>query len=494
MECCANVVINPIIKTCCKEGPRMIHVSRRRFIKSAVTVAAIAGWRAWANDNGLPEYYGDYLAEVERRVRSFMESCASGFFFITDPHVKSNHCKSGYIIAELVRRTGIRRVLCGGDIVEAFGNGYSTDKAAVDFAIDRFTSLWARPIRDAGGRLYSAKGNHDFTVRHSMRPEDGCAGFTYSGAEARRIILEVWTEHNIVTNASDLDGCYYYFDDEKSKIRYIVADTTDSETAGNIGWGVRYGIHAEQLRWLAGVAFKTVPRSYGVVVVHHIPVTTVVGTDGECALFAELREMLEAYQNRRKVVVGGAEYDFGDAGGEILFDLSGHHHAERQVFQNGVLHITEPCDAAYGDYKFGSAPWCGDLPEKKSGTIFEQTFDVIQIDRFRRVVHLTRVGGGQDRSIHYASLKAEVGSELKPEPLHLKDASKHGCYDCDKVEFKPNPANKYTSLIEYKSEFASVSDAGVIKCARKGEVMVVAMNRMFAKEIFPVTISNASKS
>jgi len=348
---------------------------RREFIKGAVAMVAVARWRAWAGENGLPEYYGEHLAKVEAKVRALMKSCAGGFFFITDPHVKSNHCKSGLLIAELIRRTGLDLVLCGGDIVEAYGAGYPADKDAVDFAIDRFTSLWVKPVRAVGGRMYSAKGNHDFTVRHSMRPEDGNKGFTYSGAEARKIIIDGWTERDIVTNESDPNGCYYYLDDAKAKIRYIVADTTDSETAGNTGWGVHYGIHAVQLKWLAGVALKTVPQGFGVVVMHHIPTTTVVGNDGDRSRFAEFRGLLEAYQRRGRFAADGVEYVFSDARGEILVDLTGHHHAERQTFQNGVLHITEPCDAAYKDYVYGSTPWCGSLPEKKRGTVSEQTLD-----------------------------------------------------------------------------------------------------------------------
>ncbi len=452
-------------------------------------MVAVARWRAWAVENGVPGYYGEYLAKIESKVRSLMKPCAGGFFFITDPHVKSNHCKSGLLIAELIRRTGLDLVLCGGDIVEAFGAGYPTDKDAVDFAIDRFTSLWVKPIRAAGGRLYSAKGNHDFTVRHSMKPEDGNKGFTYSGAEAKKIIIDGWTERDIVANASDPSGCYYYFDDDKARVRYVVADTSDSEVAGNTGWGVRYSLREPQLKWLAGTALKTVPRGFGVVVMHHIPAATVVGSVADGVRFKRLRELLNQYQRRGKFVVEGSEYDFSDAGGEMLLDLTGHHHAERQTFQDGVLHITEPCDAAYRDYVYGSAPWCGNLPDKNGGTVFEQTFDIVQIDRANGTIHLTRVGGGQDRVIHLRPLKVTQGGARQVTPVHVKNHLKFRCYDCDKVEFKPNPANKYCSLVEYKSEFASVDDSGVVKGLRPGEALVLAMDDGFNKEIFPVEVS-----
>jgi hypothetical protein len=458
-------------------------------MKGAVASAiSLQYWRTFAAKNNVPSYYVNYLAGVESKVLKLAKTCETGFFFITDPHVKYNHRMSGLLMAELIRRTGLNRVLCGGDFVEAFGEKYPSDKAAVDFAINTFTSLWVRPLREVGGRLYCAKGNHDFTVRHSLKEKDADRGFTYSGIEARKILVDRWTERDVETNPSDPSGCYYYADDAKAKVRYIVADTTDSEIPGNTAWGVQYGIHEIQLRWLIESAFGTVPEGYGIVVMHHIPVTTIVGAEGERKRYTGLRTILEQYQCRGKGTVDGVRYDFSNARGEILLDLTGHFHAERQTFQNGILHVTEPCDAAYMDYVYGSAPWCGELPAKKRGTVFEQTFGIVQIDRVRKIVHITRVGGGQDRAIHLLPRRLEVGGSFRFSPCCLNGASKFGVYDCDKIKFKPNPASKYCKLIEYKNEFASVSPEGTVRGCKEGVAMVVAMNDFLEKEILPVVI------
>ena len=89
--------------------------TRRGFIGGMTAAVALAEWKAWAAEEGLPEYYAGHLAAVTEKVRALARECGDGFWFVTDPHVKSNHCKSGRIIAELIRRTGLRRVLCGGD-------------------------------------------------------------------------------------------------------------------------------------------------------------------------------------------------------------------------------------------------------------------------------------------------------------------------------------------------------------------------------------------
>ena len=47
-------------------------LSRRWFLKAGLFGAAmtVADWRLWAAEEGLPEYYGDYLAGVAARIRA----------------------------------------------------------------------------------------------------------------------------------------------------------------------------------------------------------------------------------------------------------------------------------------------------------------------------------------------------------------------------------------------------------------------------------------
>ena len=61
--------------------------------------------------------------------------------FITDLHTPSNHCVSGRILAKLVAETGVRKVLCGGDLTEAFGG-----KASVDRTIADYREQWVKTV------------------------------------------------------------------------------------------------------------------------------------------------------------------------------------------------------------------------------------------------------------------------------------------------------------------------------------------------------------
>ena len=463
-------------------------MNRREFLASAGALS-VWGWCRIARAAGYPNYYAEILKHVTDRVGALAASCDDGFWFITDLHIKSNHRQSGLLLGELVQRTPLGKVLCGGDLVEAFGKDYPTDRDAVDFAIDKYREVWVEPIRAAGGRLYTAKGNHDFTVGHSYdTPEDRRIGFTYDGVYARKVIVGDSTEHDIVTDGENPEACYYYFDNVGAKTRYVVADTTDTQAAGDVPWGVRYGMQPRQLAWLAEKALATTPPGYGIVVMHHIPVTELVGDEGDRKRFTPFRELLEAYQRRGVWTLDGKTYDFSSAGGRILIDLTGHHHCEMLTYQNGILHVTLPCDAAYADYIDRSKPWCGQLPKKTRGTVAEQTFDAVQVDNRRGLVHFTRVGGGQDRTVRLSPLTVRVGEKLSLSASSLAGPLVWGCYDADRVTNRPHPTNRYMRTAEYHNTVATITPDGVLMGIKPGEAVVVARDPMFNREIVPVTV------
>ena len=465
-------------------------LTRRVFLRLGVAGAAttVADWRLWAMDEGLPDYYGEHLAKVAARIRVLSSKCDDAFFFITDLHVPSNRCVSGRILAKLVAETDVKKVLCGGDMPEAFGG-----KASIDRTVVAYREQWVNAVERAGGEFYPAKGNHDFTIKDSPTAQNG---FTYSGKAAHDILMDtVAVRANAVTNTDDPEACYYYVDFPKVQVRYIVADTTDSVRTDRTYWAVQYGMGERQLDWLAEKALATIPAGWVALVMHHIPVTVIVsGESGNQKLFEPWRNILEAYQNRGKASVGGKAYDFADAKGRLLCSLTGHEHAERQTCQKWLWHITEPCDAAYSDYIVGSVPWCRNLPKKEKGTVYEQTFDAIHIDRRNNALHFTRIGGGGNRTCHLAALHAKVG-----EPLRIKAAKwmgdvAWGCYDADRVAKRRNPKNKYQHFCDYFNDVAEISADGVFTAKKSGESIVLATASNGDKELFAVTCANGQQS
>ena len=458
-------------------------LARRGFLRLAVAGAAmtVADWRLWAAEEGLPSYYGEHLAKVSSRLNALSATCDDAFFFITDLHIPSNHCVSGRILAKLIAETGVKKVLCGGDMTEAFGG-----KESVDRTIAAYREQWVKAVERAGGAFYPAKGNHDFTIRDSPKAQ---SGFTYPGKVAHDILMDtVAVKANAVTNRDDPEACYYYVDFPESHVRTIVADTTDSVRNDRTYWAVQYGMGERQLNWLAEKALSTIPSGWVALVMHHIPVTGIVGGEGVNGgngdMFVPWRAILEAYQNRGKVSVGSREYDFSNAQGRLLCSLTGHVHAERQTFQRGLWHITEPCDAAYSDYIVGSMPWCKELPKKENGTVYEQTFDAIHIDRRNKALHFTRIGGGGNRTYHLDARRGKVGEPMRLKTTQLTGDVSWGCYDADRVTAKRNPANKYQSFYSYFNDVAAVSSEGVFVAKKTGESVILATASDGDKEIF----------
>ena len=457
-------------------------LSRRSFLKfgAAGAVMTAADWSLWAADEGLPAYYGGHLAKVAARLRTLSAKCDDAFFFITDLHTPSNHCVSGRILAKLVAETGVKKVLCGGDLTEAFGG-----RESVDRTIAAYREQWVKTVERAGGAFYPAKGNHDFTIKDSPTAQ---SGFTYDGRSARDILMDTAAvKANAVTNPDDPEACYYFVDFPEARIRYIVADTTDSIRTDRTYWAVQYGMGERQLKWLAEKALSTIPSGWAALVMQHIPMAGIVsGEGGNLALFAPWRNLLEAYQNRGKATVCGREYDFGKAGGVLLCNLTGHEHAERQTFHGGLWHITEPCDAAYSDYIVGSAPWCKGLPTKKKGTVNEQTFDAVHIDRRNNALHFTRIGGGGNRTYHLDALRAKAGAPLRLKAAKWMGDVSWGCYDADRATKRKNPKNKYQHFYGYFNDVAEISSDGTFAAKKPGESIVLATAANGDKELFAV--------
>ena len=458
-------------------------MNRREFLTGTAALSLI-GWRRLAVAAGYPAYWGDSLARAAARTKELAASCADGFWFISDLHIRHNRCRSGALLAELVKSSALDRVLCGGDLPVAFGEGFKTDREAVDYAIGQYANVWVKPIRAAGGKVYTAKGNHDFTVRRNFsQTEEGKKGFTYGGDKAKAVVIDDSTEKGIVTDSANPNACYYYFDNPAAGVRFIVADTSDSERAGDYPWAVNYGMHAPQLKWLAAEAFATTPAGYDIVVMHHIPVAGVVGSEGD-RRFKPMRDLLEAYQNRGVYEVEGTKFDFAAARGRILVDLTGHEHCDMWTCQKGVLHVTCPSDA-YGDAD-RSLPWTA--LEKKPGSATEQTFDAVQIDRKGRLLHFTRVGGGQDRVFHLEPQVVKAGDAPKFAAKVLKGPVTWACYDADRVDNVKSPKSRWSTLAKYRNDFADMGADGTLKPKKPGEIIVLAMDAQRNKEIFPVTI------
>ena len=113
-----------------------------------------------------------------------------------------------------IGETGIRAVVCGGDIPEAFG-----DRASLDASVARYRDLWIAAVERAGGDFLPVHGNHDFAIRAAAGVDEG---YTYPAAETRAIMLD--TAAVRARAVADPGSCAYYADFPEMRVRLVVAD------------------------------------------------------------------------------------------------------------------------------------------------------------------------------------------------------------------------------------------------------------------------------
>lgn len=410
---------------------------------------------------------------VASRVRGLYKSCTFGFWFISDLHLPSNHCRSGELLATLIKETGLRTVVCGGDIPEAFG-----PRSMIDDSVERYRRLWVAAVEAAGGDFLPLHGNHDFTVRAAPDVEDG---FTYGAMETAAILLDTQAVRRRAHTMPGSHGvCAYYVDFPSAGVRLVALDTHEGVIPGRSWWGRADDVSGAQLRWLSEVALGTLPAGWLAVVASHAPIAGVAANDGEKKTFLPLREALAPFATM----------------GRVALAISGHHHGELQSCVDGLWHVSEPCDAAYVDYVNRSLPWVPRLPTKDAGTWAGQTFDAVQFDFKRGFVHFTRVGGGSNRTLRLAPTRLRAGGTAALGVETLPDCEDWGCYDADYATkyLPPNAISKYDYAFKYHNDVAIISKDGVLSALSAGEAVAVARAPDGSREYLPIAVEEKTLS
>lgn len=387
----------------------------------------------------------------------------NGFFFCTDTHVSNNQGKSADLICDLIKATNIKKVIWGGDAISAYGSQKDID---VQWHKQQ---LWNRKIQDVGD-LYGVHGNHDFTIRLSPNSSEG---FSYSKNEiATR--LKSMTDPYITINDKDPLSCYYYFDDSKNRIRFIIIDSADSVKSVNSAWGNIYGVRKMQLEWIANVAIKTIPRHYDIVFVAHIPITDTTSPD--YIYFDNLYKIIDAVETKTVGTVGNVSYDFSHLKTNVLLFVSGHEHYDMQTYRNGVWHVTTASDCSYNDFR-------RDPLLRNKNTISrtkenEPCFDCFIIEKKR--ISTVRVGVGGDRTFNTSPIVLKKGDQ-KIIKTRLKGNVFWRSYDAK--------GNKYENHAwKLNNSYVIVNDLGEIYGLEPGEAVLVAEDENLNREFYSIIV------
>lgn len=306
-------------------------------------------------DTALPDYYfeDDYLSNKVSTINTLMQTAAvngDAFIFVTDMHTERGS-KNGGRTPDLLRylheHTKVRRLFLGGDLAISLPQHAAVSKS-IEQAFD--------------GDIHYAMGNHEYD--------------TYSTTDG--IITPRMTEADLYytygINKPDQVGNparhFYYVDNPQQKMRYVVVNNwMHNPSTTQYSDGIKADDIDVQAAWLTHTAFN-VEAGWGIVVFCHQFFNTPDATapSGTAAAF------MTAIDN----------YD-GD--GEILAVFHGHIHRDLiNRTESGVPVIGVTADKT--DTSVESVV----LVERHIGTISEQAFDVVVVDRTQRRLHCVRIG------------------------------------------------------------------------------------------------------
>jgi hypothetical protein len=327
------------------------------------------------------------------------------FLFATDIHLDPDPTVSyttdlGKVCAEVMDRCGISFLATGGD-----NSAQSSEYMPTVFA-QNMQDLLEQLAPISPKNILLSVGNHDGAT--GACEENGeTVYYRYQlNNEQRSAVFFDWQRETNVNKKFDSDGTYYYLDDPASKTRYIILNSFWSQWEGEENGFVPDIEHSffhsqmfgpQQLRWFAEKALD-MPVDYGAVIITHYAPTA--------KDFEVFRGIVDAFSNHtsyRGSYAGqecwqsteiAVNYKYAD--GEIIAVFQGHNHEDAlgDFFQN------VPCINVTTTGAFWAARGETAL-ERVKGTASEFAVDVVVIDRESRMIYLTRLGSGEDRTIPY---------------------------------------------------------------------------------------------
>ena len=338
-------------------------VDEYAFVEGLVIVAnndgrfAVNGY-SYADRFALPPYYykNNYIDGKIDVIATLMKNADSDcdtFMFCTDQHWILNAQNSPKLMKYINERIPIPRIFMGGD----YADGINT------YAYNAYREAF-------NGKIYNVFGNHEYMSYYTDQNKTG-ASKTITGAD-------VWTYMNNGI-ADAVEGVasrgYYYVDNPMKKMRYIILSVFDK-----IDGTVVLSFENEQLDWFTNVALD-MPNGYTAVVFGHYFANQPYGTDTVVKPndFTTLFSVVD--ENKSK----------------IACLIAGHTHVDLVTETDGGVPIfVTTCDKYLPWIENGVDREPNLTEYRKVGTITEQAFDVVVIDKKNRLISFVRIGAAAD--------------------------------------------------------------------------------------------------
>lgn len=320
----------------------------------------------------VPYYYfvNDYLKNKISTIRGKMvdaEGNYDAFIFCTDQHWRLNAKKSPSLIKYISMELNIKRLFMGGD----YADGINMD------ALKAFRE--AMP-----GKIYNITGNHEYmnyfeedNNQVSETIDEGHAWIYLNGGLTDAVI-------------GDAGRQYYYVDNPAQKMRYIVLNVYKDN-----GQAAEQYFSSAQKTWLQNTALN-LPTGYTAIVFSHASYVINGNTweiGDRSGITTEIAPVLDAY----------------NGSGKIACWIAGHSHVDGVTTTPGGIPVfITTCDK-YGSWISGGVdqePWL--TANRHLGTITEQAFDVVVVDKTNKLVSLIRIGAPADNGDPNDTDKLEI--------------------------------------------------------------------------------------
>lgn len=296
----------------------------------------------------IPAYYfeNQYLDDRVNAISDAIADCTEGcetFFWITDIHWEPdlNTRKAPLLIKYLSLKTGINKILNGGDT----GNSQVICKNAIAQLRNAISS----------NKVYTVTGNHE--INDASRYE----------RPFRRVADELRGHCTDIVYGDD-NKSYFYFDNNSTNTRYI-----GLSSYGTYIDGIQESCYTvDQLAWFKETALN-VPTGWSIVIFTHTLYYVSI-TSNQLVLSSSGSDVfIDAIDNYK-------------GNGVIACVLMGHAHRDRiHIGSSGVPYLISACDR--------HDPYKGDINVIRTiGTISEQHFEVVVIDKGKKQIKLFSIG------------------------------------------------------------------------------------------------------
>ena len=419
--------------------------------------------------DGIPEYYGEYLDGKFASIRDNLlgvSGISDAFVFLTDAHWFHNPKTSIHIIHEIVKRGLSQKVVFGGDVCSAYT---PTGESWIQPG-EIQTQMNFNGLSRMGGRIYNVRGNHDFNgSKNNIVPgQPGSDNYSWPEAVARNLIASPMYNDGGVTLA-DGNAIYYFVDDPRTKIRYIIIYAIYASN-----------FQADQAGWMID-ALNGLPDGYDAIIFNHDGLfkTTSLDCWSKCPDAAEIVQAFEA-RSAGTTSTLSCQFDFSAAAGHILAVISGHVHGDLQTFIGGITNISVRCDA---DYSSGIAYLGEDASQRVIGTITEQCFDHIVLDKETGDIFCERIGAGGNRVFRSAIINLAI-SGTTALSSSLSGQLTWGSYDNDTDWYD----GSYTTPAVPVNTRVSVA-AGIVTGVASGQAVVYAKDANGNREFWNIVVA-----